>query len=578
MKKSTLPLPIAQRFDFYLQLLGLLCTLASLVVCAPSASAQKPSASAPASPTVAAEAEANSAAAAPAGSAVAPVLIPLIVMDEVPLTDAVRNLARQASLNYMLDPKVAFGQPGADGKPQPQPLVSIRWENITAEQALNALLNNYGLQLVQDEKTHIARVTIRDPLAADPLQTKVIQLQYATISNIITSVQTTLTDKRSKVVADPRTRQLVVVATEKEISDVELLLKRLDTATRQVLIEARLLETSVNPSTAKGVDWSGTLAAQNVSFGNGTISGTSTQTTPGTGSSSVYNNRSTTASSSVSTVIESVMGSSGLAMSTANGMSPNVAFLSADGLKAVLSFLNNYSETKLISSPRMVTLDNEPAHIEVGQQYPIINVSAGTQNTAGGSQVSYSNLTVRLDVTPSISASDFINLRVLPTVMRLADMATLTVGGEKYQAYVFDTRNIETRVMIPSGNTLVMGGLIQDETHESDIKVPLLGDIPGLGYLFRSQSKSRSKSNLTVFITPTIIQNEDFQPTKTDFFKNTFPKNDNLEGDWSAWDSGKPKDWSKKKKDDASAAAAGKFDDGALRSSPAAITNAPTVH
>ena len=97
--------------------------------------------------------------------------------------------------------------------------------------------------------------------------------------------------------------------------------------------------------------------------------------------------------------------------------------------------------------------------------------------------------------------------------------------------------------MIPSGNTLVLGGLIQDDVRNQNTKVPLLGDIPGLGYLFRSDTKSRQKSNLLVFITPTIVQDEDFQPTKTDFLKT--PVVDNIEGEWSAWDTGKPYDWSK---------------------------------
>src|SRR5262245_9622197 len=83
---------------------------------------------------------------AAAASTNAPV-IPLIVMDEVPLSDAIKNLARQANINYMLDPKLAYGQPGPDGKIVPQPSVSIRWENVTAEQALNAMLNNYNLTL-----------------------------------------------------------------------------------------------------------------------------------------------------------------------------------------------------------------------------------------------------------------------------------------------------------------------------------------------------------------------------------------------------------------------------------------------
>ena len=230
--------------------------------------------------TPAADATAPAAATdASAGQTNAPAqpgaVIPLIVMDDVPLTDAIKNLARQAGLNYILDPKVAFGQPGPDGRPIPQPSVSIRWENVTAVQALTALLGTYNLQLVEDPKSKIARVTVRDPAAPDPLVTKIIQLKYASPTNILNTVASTLTDKRSKVVADVRTSQIIVVATEKEMVDVDQLVDRLDTKTRQVLIEARLLETSMNPSTAKGVDWSGTLAAQNVSFGNGTRRATS---------------------------------------------------------------------------------------------------------------------------------------------------------------------------------------------------------------------------------------------------------------------------------------------------------------
>src|SRR5229473_6294710 len=89
-------------------------------------------------------------------------ILPLIVMDEVSLREAIRNLARGAGLNYMLDPKIGYGQIGSDGKPIPEPTVSIRWENVTAEQALLSLLNNYDLQLAEDPKSRIARITRKD--------------------------------------------------------------------------------------------------------------------------------------------------------------------------------------------------------------------------------------------------------------------------------------------------------------------------------------------------------------------------------------------------------------------------------
>ena len=110
---------------------------------------------------------------------------------------------------------------------------------------------------------------------------------------------------------------------------------------------------------------------------------------------------------------------------------------------------------------------------------------------------------------------------------------------------VYDIRKLETRVMIPSGNTLVLGGLIQDDVRNQTTKVPFLGDIPGIGYAFRSEAKQRNKGNLLIFITPTIVQDEDFLPTKTDFLKTPVPVGDFVSPDWSAYDRAKPMDWKK---------------------------------
>ena len=512
-----------------------------------------PPAAAPANPP-AAEAAAPTPPTAQSASAAQPgAVIPLIVMDDVPLTDAIRNLARQAGLNYMLDPRIGYGQIGADGKTTPQPSVSIRWENITAEQALNSLLNNYTLQMVEDPKSKIARVTTKDPAALPPLGTQIIQLKFASPSNVVASVQGIFLDKRSKVMPDVRTSQLVIVATEQEMAEVVKLVDQLDTQTKQVLIEARLLETTMNPSTTKGIDWSGTLAAQNVTFGNGITHGQTTTTSPGTPTTTTSQlaggqtvSSTTTPGSDVTTVLNSLLGGGGLSADTARGLYPSTFFLNADGVRATLSFLNTYAETKVISSPRTVTLDNETANIEVGNLYPIVNTTAGTANTTGGSQITYSNLTVSLRVTPRISANNYVKLQVTPRVVRLGDKVTSVVGGVPNSVDSFQTREIVTSVLIPSGNTLVMGGLMEDNVHQENIKVPLLGDIPYLGLLFRVDSKSRTKSNLIVFLTPTIVEDEDFQPTKSTFLKTKVPVKDTIEGDWSAWDSGQPKEWNKK--------------------------------
>src|ERR1043166_3503685 len=141
-------------------------------------------------------------------------IVPLIVIDDVPLTDAIRNLARQSNLNFQFDPRVAAA--GADGKVTNQPNVSIRFENVTAPEALQAVLDNYNLVLVRDQKSKIARVTVKDPKAEDPLFSHIIQLRYSDPTNLIALVKSTLSP-RSTVMGDPRTGQLIVNTTEKEV-------------------------------------------------------------------------------------------------------------------------------------------------------------------------------------------------------------------------------------------------------------------------------------------------------------------------------------------------------------------------
>jgi len=458
-------------------------------------------------------------------------IIPLIVMDDVPLTDAIKNLARQAGINYMLDPKIGFGQLDQNGKPTAQPTVSIRWENVSAEQALNAMLGNYNLQIIEDPKSKIARVTVKDPAAPDPLKTEIIQLKYASPTNIMSAVQNTLTDKRSKVVADVRTSQLVVLATEVELSEVEKLVERLDTITKQVLIEAKLMETSINPSTIKGVNWQNTLSAQNIRFGNNGVAAA------GAGPRDPLGRAPYTPYGQAPRVL----------YDTLRGFNPTTAFLDADGLSVVLSFLNQNDEARVLSTPRAVTLDNEMASIQVTRANPIFKNTAGTQGSPGGSEVTYTNLGVILNVTPRISANNYVNLKVVPEVSRVFGTASKTVADTENTADIYDIRKIDTRVMIPSGNTLVLGGLVQDDIREGNTKVPILGDIPVLGYLFRSDTKSRQKQNLLIFITPTIVADSDYQPTQTDYLKSPVPQKDDLESEWSYWDTGKPRDWSKKK-------------------------------
>ena len=175
---------------------------------------------------------------------------------------------------------------------------------------------------------------------------------------------------------------------------------------------------------------------------------------------------------------------------------------------------------------------------------PIFKTTAGTQGSPGGSEVTYTNLGTILKVTPRISANNTINLRVVPEVSESRRNHHQNRQRLGQPGGFFDIRKIDTHVLIPSGNTLVMGGLVSDQSTKGNTKVPFLGDIPLLGLRLSARNrKTQNKRNLIIFVTPTIVQNEDFQPTETAFLKTKVP--DAKTADFGAWDSGNPQDWSK---------------------------------
>ncbi len=444
-------------------------------------------------------------------------IIPLIQIEEVPLTDAIRSLARQSGINFQFDPRVTVSN---------QPTISIRFEKVTAHEALTAVLDNYNLVLVQDQKSKISRVTVKDPKAEDPLVSRIIQLKYSDPTNMVVMLKPVLS-ARSQVIPDPRTSQLIVTTTEKEMEAITEMVVKLDSPTKQVLIEAQIFETSRNPSTIKGIDWAGTLENHSINFGN--------------------NNRALENDQSLNPTLP--VGTEDyvpkLIASTAGGLAPATAFLNSDGISAVLSFLNKDSESEVVATPRAVTLDNQTATLSITRAFPIFLITPGSANTAAGSQINYTNLGTILSVTPRIAADNNISLRVIPEVSNVDGIDRQVIQGLENQANIYAIRRIETHVMVPSGNTLVMGGLINDTKTKTYSKVPLLGDLPGLGLAFRKEGSNRKKSNLIIFVTPTVVDDGAFQVTDrgNEFLKTKMAERSEKEP--SAWDSAKPHDWTK---------------------------------
>jgi general secretion pathway protein D len=234
-----------------------------------------------------------------------------------------------------------------------------------------------------------------------------------------------------------------------------------------------------------------------------------------------------------------------LLVDTAKGFNPATAFLDADGVSAVLSFLNKDTDTEVVATPRAVTLDNQTATLSVTKAFPIFQVTPGSANSPAGATVTYTNLGAILNVTPRIAADNNISLKVVPEVSNIDSVDRQVLNNSVNTANIYAIRRIETSVMIPSGNTLVMGGLVNDTKSKSYVKVPILGDIPFVGLAFRKESKSRNKQNLLIFITPTIVDESDFHASASGrLFMQSRPV-ESAEPKETAWDSGKPYDWTK---------------------------------
>jgi general secretion pathway protein D len=345
------------------------------------------------------------------------------------------------------------------------------------------------------------------------------------------------------------------------------------------LIEAKLVQTSKNINSAKGVDWSKTLAAQNVSFGNGNTAGTVNQniiagtvpvttgtttlpggttvpTTSGGGIGSSFTN-----TTSLLTSLAGLPSSAGgISVNTARGFDPATAFLNADGVQAVLSFLNTDADARTINFPRTVALDGVQTEIMVVQNIPIFEQQQSAP-AAGASQglatvlpnydkkvegTVLNEVGTKLTVIPRIAGPTNVLLDVRPELSSVdPQVATDTLDGQVSTSPIFDRSRITTQASVPSGYTLVLGGLESDNDTKSYTKVPFLGDVPGLGYLFSSSVKGRTRTTILIFVTPTIISDNDFQPASSHFLKSKAMAPSDVEP--PPWDTGKPYDWTKPK-------------------------------
>ena len=329
--------------------------------------------------------------------------------------------------------------------------------------------------------------------------TQVIKLSHAdaeNVSKILSSVvvKNNSGEKASQqpitIAADPTLNGLVVKADPGTMSEIISLIEKLDTPRAQVMIEAAIVEVTIDDSSSLGVELAaGDQEGKSVPLVSSSLNG-------------VINGL-------LSGAIASGGGEINVLQGLATLSTPTIAAAKLDSDKisfgAVITAIANNSDANLLSTPSVLTLDNQEAKILVGTEVPFrtgsfTTTGDGTSNPF--TTVNREDVGIELVVTPHVFENSEVRLEIS---QKITNVLNTTIGGTGFADVVTSKRTIETTVLAGNEQTIVLGGLIQDDINETNARVPIMGRIPVLGALFRSTTNSRKKTNLLVFLRPTII-------------------------------------------------------------------------
>lgn len=411
-------------------------------------------------------------------------------LQDADLVNIMRLFAEVANLNMILSPEVK-------GR------VTVRMVNIPWDQAMDIILKMNGLGFaLEDNILRIASVGALTREAdeesrakeakkkAEDLITRIIPINYSTAGGIEGTIKKSLS-ARGETVVDSRTNTLIVKDIAKNVDDVVMLIKLLDKPIPQIMIEARIVEASLNFNRSIGVQWGGGFKAD-ASHGNAT--GLSFPNSVGmTGGASMGATPSGSGNYFVNMPAPAGAGTGGGSIGfTLGSLSKTL------NLDLILSALESTGEGKVISTPRVSALDNKEAKIEQGVSIPFSTSSAG-----GGTNVQFIDAKLSLTVTPHATPDNKIFMKITAT-KNAADASLLGASGQPS----IRKNEATTEILLADGETAVIGGILIIDRGESITKVPFFGDLPLVGWLFRTKTTNEQKRELIIFITPRIVKQE----------------------------------------------------------------------
>ncbi|MEM7435978.1 MAG: type IV pilus secretin PilQ [Myxococcota bacterium] len=386
--------------------------------------------------------------------------------------------------------------------------VTIRMKDVPWDQALDVVLQAKGLgmvrqgnlirvaplsQLEQEREAAIARQKQQEQLA--PLETRLVPVSYAEAQNLQPRVRELLSE-RGSVSVDDRTNMLIVRDIVGQLDNVEDLVRSLDTQTPQVLIEARIVEAASTYSRDIGIQWGGSAT---LSSATGNPTGLRFPSDIGIAGGVPIDNAPTQGLSPFTPTVANPNFAVNLPAVTGNGsggaLGLSLGSLSgAVNLNVRLSAAEAAGSVRIISSPRVLTLDNEEASISQGTLIPFSQVSAQGVNTA------FQEAKLELNVTPHVTADGSVAMNVRIT-RNEPDFGNTGANGDP----TILEREAQTQLLVDDGDTAVIGGIYTRNTGRNIDQVPFFGDIPVLGVLFKRRRFNESRNELLIFLTPRIV-------------------------------------------------------------------------
>lgn len=417
---------------------------------------------------------------------------------EADIRDVLRVFARKAQINIVPSQKV-------------QGTVTVKLTDVPWEKALQLILSQNNFVLQKDEDG-IYKVFTQDEIGAVPLETKVYTLSYIKASDAKKIITPLLTQDRGKIEADETGNKIIVSDVPGKLADIEAVILKLDSRIRQVSIEVRVFERTGGIEKNIGIKWD---ALKNYKVSATSLKDNFKKTET---KNQKYTDWKRTDSTQTLTPVRGDLESEQKTTSIFGDIElaePNrllqtetirTAILSMDDFSLTLSAYLSDSNTQLISNPKIATVDNRTAEIKVVRQIPIPQYSYNDQT--GSYEISsfeFKEVGIKMNVTPQINQDEYITLEIKPSVTTQYDDKTFVISGGSIDIPIIDERSAETKVIVRSGETLVIGGLVASDETKIVKKVPLLGDIPIVQVLFRHKSTVTAKKDLIFFITPTLV-------------------------------------------------------------------------